>query len=530
MALVSDRLFAPTRRDIGRFMTAGAAGLLLPHAIVRSARADAQAGGQLTVTLFQDLRTLNPIMGIFGNEWRATINLYDNLTRILPTGAVEPALAVSYEAGEDARVWTFKLRTGVKFHDGSVFGSGDVVATIEKILDPKTAAPYKAEIGPIASVKAIDGMTVRFELSTPYADFPKAMASPTARMVSQQGVADFAKLDATEHGTGPFMLKEFVPNEHVIMERNPNYYRPGLPYLDRVVMRVLPDPNTQVAALRNREVDVIADVDTDTFKEVAGIAGVNAMQVPGGTFNNIVLYANKPPFDDPKVRMALRLAMDRQAMAEAVASGTGAPADDEPISASYEYFDKTMPIRKQDLAQARQLLKQMGHGDGFEHKLVVSNSPATRQKTAVVVQAMARQIGIQFNIELMDNARYGSTIWNKGIESYVGNYTTRPTEDAILSKLYSAKYGIDEGRWTTPEFEAMLDAGRTTTDPEKRRKIYVDFQRMAADQGPFIIPNFFNSLAGAWGYVNSWPIRAMVADMKLDETWLGADAPGRKKT
>ena len=530
MALGSSRRSIITRREIARFAVAGAVGLLLPKAFVRSARAAAQAGGQLTITLFQDLRTLNPIMGIFGNEWRATINLYDNRTRLLPTGAVEPALAAAYEASDDGRVWTFKLRPGVKFHDGSPLSSADVVATIEKILDPKTAAPYKAEIGPIAAVKAVDQSTVRFELSTPYADFPKAVASPTARIVSQQGVANFAKLDTTAYGTGPFVLKEFVANDRVVMERNANYYRPGLPYLDRVIMRVLPDATTQVTALRNREVDVIADVDTDTFKQVATIGGVNAMQVPGGTFNNIVLYANKPPFDDPKVRMALRLAMDRQAMAEAIAAGTGAPADDEPISASYEFFDKQMPIRKQDLSQARELLKQAGHGDGFEHKLVVSNSPASRQKTAVVVQAMAQQIGIRFNLELMDNARYGSTIWNKGIESYVGNYTTRPTEDAILSKLYSAKYGIDEGRWATPDAEAMLAAGRTTTDAAKRRQIYVAFQHFAADQGPFVIPNFFNSLAGAWGYVNDWPIRAMVADMKLDETWLSAEAPGRKKT
>jgi len=283
------RPLARTRRDIGRLVVAGAAGLLLPRSFVRSARAEAQAGGQLTVTLFQDLRTLNPVMGIFGNEWRATVNLYDNLTRLLATGAVEPALALSYEPSDDARVWTFKLRPGVKFHDGSQFGSADVVATIEKVLDPKTAAPYKAELGPIAAVKAVDDLTVRFELSSPYADFPKAMASPTARMVSQRGIADFARLDATAHGTGPFVLKEFVANDHVLMERNPNYYRPGLPYLDRVLLRVLPDVNTQVTALRNREVDVIADVDADTFKEVSGIAGVNAMQVPGGTFNNIVL-------------------------------------------------------------------------------------------------------------------------------------------------------------------------------------------------------------------------------------------------
>jgi peptide/nickel transport system substrate-binding protein len=229
------------------------------------------------------------------------------------------------------------------------------------------------------------------------------------------------------------------------------------------------------------------------------------------------------------VRQALRLAMDRKAMAEVITAGTGSAADDHPISAGYEFFDKETPIRKQDLAEARRLLREAGHANGFQHKLVVSNSPATREKTAVVAQAMAQQVGIDLQLEMMDNARYGSTIWNKGIESYVGNYTTRPNEEVILSKLYSAKHGIDEGRWAKPESEQMLDAIRAATDTQKRRELLVAYQRLARDDGPFVIPCFFNSLAGAWAYVNDWPIRAISSEIKLADVTLGADAPGRKK-
>jgi peptide/nickel transport system substrate-binding protein len=220
--------------------------------------------------------------------------------------------------------------------------------------------------------------------------------------------------------------------------------------------------------------------------------------------------------------------MDRPAMAEAITGGVGTPADDHPVSAAYEYFDSETPLRKQDLAKARQLLKEAGHANGFEHRLVVSNSPGSREKTAVVVQAMAAQIGIQFNLELMDNARYGSTIWNKGVASYVGNYGTRATEDAILTKLYSAQYGIDEGRWANPESEQMLAAARRTTDPAKRRDLYVRFQRIARDQGPFIIPSFFNSLSASWTYVNAWPARSITTELNLEDAWLSPDAPGRK--
>jgi peptide/nickel transport system substrate-binding protein len=518
-----------SRRRFGSLAAAGAAGLILPAPFIRPARGQAREGGTLTVALYKDLRTLNPIKGIFGNEWRVGINLYDNLTRLTADGSVEGDLAESFEPSEGAKVFTFKLRRNVKFHDGSPFSAADVVATFEKMFDPKTAAPYKAEMGPIAAVKALDDFTVRFELSSPYADLPKAITNATARIISQKGIAEFDKLDTTVFGTGPFILKEFAPNDRVVMERNPNYFRQGKPLIERLVFRVLPDTSTQLAALRNREVDVIADAEPDLFKEIAAVRGVKAHNVPGGTFNNIVLYANKPPFDNPKVRSAMRLAMDRKAMTDAITAGTGSPADDHPISASYEFFDKQTPIRKQDLAEARRLLKEAGHANGFQHKLVVSNSPATREKTAVVVQAMAQQVGIDLQIEMMDNARYGSTIWNKGIESYVGNYSTRPDEEVILSKLYSAKYGIDEGRWAAPATEQMIDAIRAETDTAKRRELLVAYQRLARDEGPFIIPCFFNSLAGSWSYVNEWPIRPMSTEIKLTDVWLGSDAPGRKK-
>ena len=189
-------------------------------------------------------------------------------------------------------------------------------------------------------------------------------------------------------------------------------------------------------------------------------------------------------------------------------------------------------LKQTGLAVRFHTMEGAGHGNGFEHRLVVSNSPASREKTAVVVQAMAEQIGIRFNIELMDNARYGSTIWNKGVASYVGNYGTRPTEDAILSKLYSAPYGIDEGRWARTDSgkkaEQLIVQGRQLSDRGERRKIYGDLQRLARDEGPFIISNFFNSLYATQSYVNDWPTRAITTEMRAENCWLSPEAPGRK--
>src|ERR1700733_7555785 len=224
-----------TRRGI---IAVGAGSLAAPCIIVPRAWADEPVhGGELRVALYKDLRTLNPLKMVFGNEIRAAANLYDNLTSVTRQGEVRGNLAIDFTPSEDARTWTFRLKPGVKFQDGSPFEAADVVATVEALLDPATAAPYKTEIGPVVAVKAIDGLTVRFELSSGSANLPKALTSAAARIVSRAGLKS-GKLDTVAYGTGPFVLKEFVANDRVVMERNPNYHREGRPYLDRLTLRV----------------------------------------------------------------------------------------------------------------------------------------------------------------------------------------------------------------------------------------------------------------------------------------------------
>ncbi len=514
------------RRTFTKGVAATASALILPG-YMRQAVAASNSGGKLTVALFKDLRTLNPIMGIFGNEWRCTANLYNNLTRLVPGGGVEGDLAESFESLEGAKVWTFKLREGVKFHEGSELTSADVMATFNKSFDPITSAPYKGELGPIASVEATGKYGVRFMLSSPMADFPKAMAGATARIISEAGIADFDNLNAKAYGTGPFRLVDFVPNERVVMERNPHYFREGLPHLDQVVMRVLPDNTAQQAALQNQEVDAIAEVDAPIFAAVSRINGVTGTQIPGGLFQNVVLLANQAPFDNPKVREAAKFCIERAPLAAALTENTGSPGDDHPISSAYEFHNESPALRQANLSKARRLMREAGYSNGVEIDLVVANNPSSRNRLAVLVQAMTAQAGINFKIEQMDNARYGSTIWNKGKKCYIGNYGTRPYADAILTKLYHSRLGIDEGRWATPDSDAMLDRARETIDPVERRKIYGEFQKLSRNNGPFIISSFQDSLFANWNYVQDFPMSAISTDMRLEQTSLGDGAPGK---
>ena len=521
-----------SRRDFLRTSAALGAALAWPLTTVGApARAWAQGdkqGGLLRISATFGLSTLNPLAHISGAEWMATRWLYSNLTRLTPKRDVVPDLAESWTAGDGGRVWTFKLRRGVQFHVGREVVADDVVATMQTILDPKTASPYRGEIGPIDRVEAVDKWTVRFTLRGPFADFPAIMTVPVARIVAREGLGDLKALAAKEFGSGPFRLREFVPGDHVTVERFPGYYRSGRPFLDAVTLKVFPEPATELTAFRARETDMIWDVSPDLYPQITATAGANALAVPGGTFANVIMPTDKPPFSDNRVREALKYTVDRTAMLAAINGGQGELANDHPVSTAYA-FHARLPIRTPDLGKARSLLREAGHGSGLSFKLFAASSPPIREKMAVILKEMARPAGFDVDVEVLAYDRYLAQVWNKGVP-YIGFYATRPTADAILMKLYHPKEGLDEGRWAPshPEAIHLLEQARETLDVERRRRSYATFQKVSRDDGPFVLPFFRNELSGSWGYVRDFTLNASNFEVDLEDVWLTADAPRKK--
>jgi len=489
---------------------------------------DAKSGGTLRISATFGLNTINPLLHISGAEWMATRWLYSNLTRLTPKRELAPDLAEAWTPSGNGRVWTFKLRQGVQFHLAREVVADDVVATMQTILDPKTASSYRGEVGPIESVEATAKHTVRFTLKAPFADFPVMMSVPVARIVAREGLGDLKALAGKEFGSGPFRLREFVPGDHITVERFGQYYRAGRPLLDAVTLKIFPEPTTELAAFRSRETDMIWDVSPDLYREVAATAGVDALAVAGGTFANVILPADKPPFNDNRVREALKYSVDRAAMLNAINAGQGELANDQPISTAYRFYAK-LPPRAQDLAKAKSLLRDAGFASGVAFKLVAANSPPIREKTAVVLKEMARPAGFDIDVEVMAYDRYLAQVWNKGVP-YVGFYATRPTADAILMKLYHAKEGLDEGRWAPSHPEAIqaLEQARETLDTERRRRLYAQFQKVSRDEGPFLLPFFRNELSSKWSYVRDFTLSPSNFEVDLEETWLTAEAPRKK--
>src|SRR5438045_8364839 len=293
---------------ISRRAFLGVTGLITGAAaipVLTPARALAQnekPGGLLRVSVTFGLSTINPIMHISGAEWMATKWMYNNLTRLNAKREPVPDLAESWSASDGARAWTFKLRGGVKFHTGRELTAEDVVATFTTLLDPKTASPSRGEVGPIERVEAVDKLTVRCTLKSPFSVLPAVLAVPNARIVAREGLGDMKALASRELGTGPFKLKEFVPGDRLVVERFGEYFRTGEPYLDGVVLRVFPDPATELTAFKSKEIDLIAGLTPDLYSQVATLPGAEALAVAGGTFAAVTLPSDKPPSNDHRGR------------------------------------------------------------------------------------------------------------------------------------------------------------------------------------------------------------------------------------
>src|SRR5204862_322709 len=274
-------------------LATGAAAIPIVNPISVLAQSEKQ-GGLLRVSVTFGLSTINPIMHISGAEWTATKWMYNNLTRLNAKRELVPDLAESWTAADGAKVWTFKVRQGVRFHHGRELTADDVVATFTTLLDPKTASPYRGEVGPIDRVEAVDKSTVRFTMKAPFSVFPAVVTVPNARIVAREGLADMKALAAREFGTGPFKLKDFVPGDHVTVERFADYFRKGEPYLDGVTLRVFPDPATELTAVVLKEMAQPAgfniDVDVMSYdRYLAQVWNKGAMYV--------VYYATRPTAD-----------------------------------------------------------------------------------------------------------------------------------------------------------------------------------------------------------------------------------------
>jgi peptide/nickel transport system substrate-binding protein len=485
-----------------------------------------QRGGVLRMSIDQAASVIHPMLARVNPEYLVTELLYSNLTRLKPDMTVEPDLAISWEPNAALTEWTFELRPGVTFHDGSPLTADDVVATINAILDPKTASPGRTNVGPIKEVAAVGPLTVKFVLSGPYADLPVALTYLNARIVPAKVIAgDLASLSTSANGTGPFKLTSYEPDRRILVERNTAYYDPARPYLDRIELLVYPDRTAEASAMMSGDIDLLLTTTPGEYERLVKADGVKALRTPSGQFLNINLGCDQKPFNDARVRQALALAVDREATVGFVAGGYGTPGNDTPLSSAYHFY-KDIPLKQPDIAKAKKLLADAGYPDGIDLTLIASDRPATRTQLGVAVREMAAAAGFRINVQTMPHATYLDQVWKKG-NFYVGFYNMQPTADAIFKLLYTSDAAWNETHWNNADFDALINAARVEADDARRAALYAKAQEMMNAEVPTVISAFFDLLAAQRSYVEGYVLHPRGSVFRLDMVSLGAGAPKR---
>jgi peptide/nickel transport system substrate-binding protein len=449
----------------------------------------AHAEGTLNVGIPSNLNTLDPAKTKIGEEYIVNFLIYSGLTEITPTGEVKPDLATSWEASDDLKTWTFHLRDGVKFHDGSPFTAEDVKATIERVMDPATASTARVNFEIVDDIEIVDDHTIRFHLSQPYVGFAEILGDRQVRIVPSDHLENLA---SDPVGTGPLKLQSFRPGDRIELIKNEDYYDPDLPKLDEIVLRIIPEHAAQFAALETGELDLIWDVPPETVGEYKDDKDIVMDSVATSTWDGVIMNTAQKPFDDEQVRRAVELALDKKALTDIALFGNGSPTHTM-IPPSHAFYNDELPINQVDIDQAKKLLAEAGYGDGFDITLYVPVGRPTRERLGLGVADMLSDIGVKANIQRVPWDKFVKDIEGKAA-FYTDGFYSRPTLDTSIYPWYHS-----DGSWNTtlwnysnPEMDKVLEAARAARSDEERAKLYKEFQRIAIEHPAGVIPYVMN--------------------------------------
>ena len=413
----------------------------------------------------------------------------------------EPALAESWETSDDGLTWTFNLRSGVTWHDGSEFTADDVAYTFNRLIDPDVASPLAAALGILDSVEAVDPSTAQFNLNSPNGDLIIVLGSPQARVVPNGRSQDDLRSDPI--GTGPFTFVEHVPGDHTTFAANPDYWGEG-PFVDEVRFLAMPESTTQVAAIGGEQVDILWQVGTENLPALEGTDGVVIDSIASGAYQTIAMQSDKAPFDDARVRQALKMTVDRAGVQAIVLEGLGGLGNDHPVPDFNAFYNDDIPLRQPDIDGAKALLAEAGYPDGVDLTLTTSEVRAGMVPFATALQEMARPAGFNIELELAPPDTYWSEVWlNRPF--FASNWGMRPSLDETFSIQFTSDAKWNEGNFGTDEIDAAVAAGRASSDPDERKSQYAVVQQGLHDEGGVII-SYFRPVIQAWresvsGYV-----------------------------
>ncbi|MHC0053488.1 ABC transporter substrate-binding protein [Actibacterium sp. D379-3] len=506
------KLMQWTRRSV----LGAAAGAALALSMAHPAAAQTPPG-VLVVGQIAEPKALDPAAVTAVNDFRILMNVYDGLVRYKSgTLEVEPALATSWTISADGTEYTFALRDGVTFHDGSAFDAEAVKFNFDRML--KEDHPYHST-GPfplafffsaVEEVTVLDPLTVRFKLGAPYAPFLSNLAYPTGLIVSPTAVAQHgADFGRNPSGTGPFKFAEWRSNEAVVVEANAGYWD-GAPSLQAVVFRPITDANTRTAEMLAGGIDLMVEVPPVALSQFQGDV-FSVVEQAGPHVWFLILNAKEGPFADKRVRQAANYAINKTALVNDVLEGTAAvAAGPTPPAFAWAYNEALAPY-PYDPEKAKALLAEAG-AEGAELTFYVTEGGSGMLDPIAMgtaIQADLEAVGLKVKIETYEwNTFLGQV--NPGLEgkadmaemAWMTNDPDTLPYLALRTEAWPDKGGFNSGYYSNPKVDTLLDAARVSTDQHERAKLYKEMQQIVQEDAP-------------WVFVANWKQNAVTSD-KVD--------------
>ena len=492
--LVSRRAF------LGRAAALGV-GAVLANGMLATARraAGPKKGGTLTMGLGggESTNSLDPALAASQVPFMYLMTAGDRLTDMSPTGEVMPRMAEKVGASADAKVWTFTLRKGMKFHNGAPVTAADVVATMERHSDKNSKSGALGIMTGIESIKA-NGDDVVFTLTSANADF-SALMSDYHLIIQPGGGKD--KPDAGIF-SGPYKIKSNEPGVRIVLEKFADYWDDSRGHFDTIEMLVINDATARNAALQSGQVQMINSVDPKVADLLKRAPGVTVDAAAGRGHYVFIMRCNVAPFDNNDLRMALKLAIDREEMVKKILNGYGSVGNDFPINAAYPLFDASIPQRKYDPEQAAHYYKKSGHSGPIVLETADGAFPGAVDAAALFQQS-AKKAGIDLQIKRDPNDGYWTDVWNKRpfCASYWGG---RPVQDQMYSTAYLSTADWNDTAFKDKHFDEIILKARGELDVTKRKALYHDAAMLVRDTGGAIVPMFNDFISAYNDKVAGW--------------------------
>ncbi|HET6696008.1 MAG TPA: ABC transporter substrate-binding protein [Gaiellaceae bacterium] len=465
-----------------------------------------QPGGTVRVALIQPTTEPNPLLvqdeggaGMLGATGEYLSFSDENLE-------LQPRLAESWEPNDDGSVWTFKIRSGVTFHNGAPMTSEDVVATFEKLINPDGgSANAQSALGGVLSagnMEAPDETTVVFNLDAPNGNFPTLVSSANYNAIIIPADLDPADWGQTFEGTGPFKLQSFTPQQGATFVRNDAYWGDKA-NPDTVDVKFYAEEAPMIVALQGDEVDFVEHFSVAGGKALLDNPDVQVIAIQTATHRQLHMRTDKEPFTDARVRQAIALAIDRNALVDGLWEGLADIGNDSPFAPVYPSTDTSVPQREQDIEQAKQLLADAG-AEGFTVQLDTWDGFEIPD-LAQLVKSAAAEIGVTINLNITDaGTYYGDGVYGKSpwLDSVMGitDYGHRPVPNVYLTAALAGdpKLGVwNSAHFKNDDYDELVRQYVAALDVETQKGVAKQIQELLLEETPIIFPYFYNFLSAA---------------------------------